>query len=44
MAQLGLLQLALGQRGAARDSLARLQSMAPGSLETAELTDALRQP
>jgi eukaryotic-like serine/threonine-protein kinase len=44
MVQLGLLQLALGQRGAARESLARLQSMAPGSPETAELADALRQP
>ena len=44
MAQLGLLQLTLGQRGAARESLARLQNMAPGSPETAELADALRQP
>ncbi len=43
-AQLGLLQLALGQRGAARESLARLQVMAPGSPEAAELTHALKQP
>lgn len=44
-AQLGLLQLALGQRDAAQESLARLQSVAPpGSPEIAELADALRQP
>jgi eukaryotic-like serine/threonine-protein kinase len=43
-AQLGLLQLALGQPAAARESLARLQVLAPGSPEAAELADALRQP